>query len=33
MHEQHEEIPERRGPLDPEAFDQKRATPEMRKVK
>ena len=32
-HEQHEEMLEWRGPFDPEAFDAKRATKEMRKVK
>jgi hypothetical protein len=31
-HEQHEEMLEWRGPFDPEAFDAKRATREMRKV-
>jgi Plasmid pRiA4b ORF-3-like protein len=32
-HEQHEEMLEWRGPFDPEAFDPKKATREMRKVK
>ena len=32
-HEQHDEMLEWRGPFDPEAFDPKRATREMRKVK
>ena len=31
-HEQHEEMLEWRGPFDPEAFDAKKATKEMRKV-
>jgi Plasmid pRiA4b ORF-3-like protein len=33
QHEQHEEMLEWRGPFDPEAFDSKKATNEMRKVK
>ena len=33
QHEQHEEMLEWRGPFDPEAFDAKKATKEMRKVK
>jgi hypothetical protein len=32
-HEQHEEMLEWRGPFDPKAFDAKKATKEMRKVK
>jgi hypothetical protein len=32
-HERHEELLEWRGPFDPEAFDAKKATKEMRKVK
>jgi hypothetical protein len=32
-HEQHDEMMEWRGPFDPEAFDAKKATKEMRKVK
>jgi len=32
-HEQHDELLEWRGPFDPEAFDVKQATKEMRKVK
>ena len=32
-HEQHEEMLEWRGPFDPEAFDPKKATTEMRKVR
>lgn len=32
-HEQHEEMLEWRGPFDPEAFDAKKATKEIRKVK
>jgi hypothetical protein len=32
-HEQHEELMEWRGPFDPEAFDAKKATKEMRKAK
>ncbi len=32
-HEQHDEMLEWRGPFDPEAFDAKKATKEMRKVK
>jgi hypothetical protein len=32
-HEQHEEMLEWRGPFDPEAFDPRKATREMRKVK
>jgi hypothetical protein len=32
QHERHEELLEWRGPLDPEAFDAKKATREMRKV-
>jgi Plasmid pRiA4b ORF-3-like protein len=32
-HEQHEEMMEWRGPFDPEAFDAKKATKEMRKVR
>ena len=32
QHEQHEEMLEWRGPFDPEAFDAKKATKEMRKV-
>jgi hypothetical protein len=32
-HDQHEELLEWRGPFDPEAFEAKRATKEMRKVK
>jgi hypothetical protein len=31
-HERHEELLEWRGPFDPEAFDAKKATKEMRKV-
>jgi hypothetical protein len=31
-HEQHDELLEWRGPFDPEAFDAKKATTEMRKV-
>ena len=33
MHEQHEEMLEWRGPFDPEAFDAKKATKEMRRGK
>jgi hypothetical protein len=33
QHEQHEEMLEWRGPFDPSAFDAKKATKEMRKVK
>lgn len=33
QHERHEELLEWRGPFDPEAFDVKKATREMRKVK
>ena len=33
QHEQHEEMLEWRGPFDPEAFDPRKATKEMRKVK
>jgi hypothetical protein len=33
QHERHEELLEWRGPFDPEAFDAKKATREMRKVK
>jgi Plasmid pRiA4b ORF-3-like protein len=33
QHEQHEEMLEWRGPIDPEAFDANQATKEMRKVK
>lgn len=33
QHERHEELLEWRGPFDPEAFDAKKATKEMRKVK
>jgi hypothetical protein len=32
-HERHEEMMEWRGPFDPEAFDAKKATRDMRKVK
>jgi hypothetical protein len=32
-HEQHEEMREWRGPFDPEAFDAKKATKEMKKIK
>jgi hypothetical protein len=32
QHERHEELLEWRGPFDPEAFDAKEATKEMRKV-
>ena len=32
-HEQHEEMLEWRGPFDPEAFDEKKTTKEMRKMK
>ena len=33
QHERHDELLEWRGPFDPEAFDAKKATKEMRKVK
>ena len=33
QHEQHEELLEWRGPFDPEAFDAKKVTREIRKVK
>jgi hypothetical protein len=32
QHERHEELLEWRGPFDPEAFNVKKATKEMRKV-
>jgi hypothetical protein len=32
-HKQHEEMMEWRGPFDPSAFDAKKATTEMKKVK
>ena len=32
QHERHEELLEWRGPFEPEAFDVKKATKEMRKV-